>query len=308
MRVAFIGIGTMGSWMALNAMKTGCEMVVHDLRREAARPHLAGGAKWADSPAEAAREADVVFTSLPKPADMEAVGLGEKGLFGAMRKGTAWFDLTTNSQSTVKRVAARFAEAGIHVLDAPVSGGPTGAKAGKLALYVGGDQAVFDRHIALLRAIADQAMHIGPIGAGIAAKLAHNCASFTIRMAFAEIFTLGVKAGVEPMSLWHAIRQGATGRRRTFDGMGDQFLPDQYEPPAFALELAFKDMTLALELAKELDVPMAMAELAYADMGEAMQRGWGKLDSRVPMKLQKERAGVEFKSTEEEIRKTLARD
>ncbi len=308
MKVAFIGIGTMGSWMALNAMKTGCDMTVNDLRKEAAKPHLAAGAKWADTPAEAARDADVVFTSLPKPADMEKVGLGENGLLGAMRPGTAWFDLTTNSQSTVRRVAARFAEKGIHVLDAPVSGGPPGAKSGKLALYVGGDKAVFDRHIDLLKSIGDQSMHIGPIGAGIAAKLAHNCASFTIRMAFAEIFTLGVKAGVEPMSLWHAIRQGATGRRRTFDGMGDQFLIDKYEPPAFALDLACKDMMLALELAKELDVPMAMAELAYADMNEAVRRGWAKQDSRAPMKLQKERAGVEFKSTEEEVKRTLERD
>jgi 3-hydroxyisobutyrate dehydrogenase len=110
------------------------------------------------------------------------------------------------------------------------------------------------------------------------------------------------------MALWHAIRQGATGRRRTFDGMGDQFLVDEYEPPAFALDLACKDMMLALELAKELDVPMAMAELAYADMNEAVKRGWGRQDSRAPMKLQKERAGVEFKSTEEEVKKTLALD
>ncbi len=307
MKVAFIGIGTMGAGMAANAQKTGCDFTVHDLRREAAASHIANGAKWADSPAEAARDADVVFTSLPKPADMEAVGLGEKGLLGAMRKGAAWFDLTTNSQSTVKRVAEQFTAKGIHLLDAPVSGGPSGAKSGKLAIYVGGDKAVFDQYEKLLLAIGDQSMWIGPIGAGIAAKLAHNCASFSIRMAIAEIFTLGVKAGVEPLQLWHAIRQGATGRRRTFDGLGEQFLTQKYDPPAFALELAYKDMTLALEMAKELGVPMKIAEDAYADMTTAMERGWGKLDSRTPMELQKERAGTEFKCTEEEVRRAYER-
>ncbi len=308
MRVAFIGVGTMGSWMALNALKTGCEMTVHDLRKEAAAPHLAAGAKWADSPAEAAKGADVVFTSLPKPNDVEKVGLGENGLLGAMAKGAAWFDLSTNSPSTLRRVGEKFAEKGIQFMDAPVSGGPSGAKSGKLAIYIGGDKATFDRYLKLLQAIGDQAMYVGELTAGTSAKLAHNCASFTIRMAIAEIFTLGVKAGVEPLALWHAIRQGATGRKRTFDMLADQFLVNKYEPPNFALELAFKDMTLALELAREVNVPMKMAELAYADMNEGMRRGWGRLDSRSPMMLQAERAGVHVEESAEDVKKTLARD
>ena len=308
MKVAFIGIGTMGSGMAMNALKTGCDMVVHDLRKEAAASHLAAGAKWADSPAEAAKGADVVFTSLPKPNDVEKVGLGESGLLGAMSKGSAWFDLSTNSPSTLSRVGAKFAEKGIQFLDAPVSGGPSGAKSGKLAIYIGGDKATYDKYEKLLKAIGDQSMYVGKLTAGTSAKLAHNCASFTIRMAIAEIFTLGVKAGVEPLQLWHAIRQGASGRKRTFDMLGDQFLVDTYEPANFALELAVKDMTLALELAKDVDVPMHMAELAFADMNEGMKRGWAKQDSRSPMKLQAERAGVHVKVSPEDVKKTLARD
>ena len=307
MRVAFIGIGTMGSGMALNALKTGCEMTVHDLRKEAAEPHLAAGAKWADSPAEAARGADVVFTSLPKPNDVETVGLGENGLLDAMEKGAAWFDLSTNSPSTLRRVGAKFAEKGIHFLDAPVSGGPAGAQSGKLAIYIGGDSAIYDKHAKLLQAIGDQAMYVGELTAGTVAKLAHNCASFTLRMVVAEIFTLGVKAGVPPLALWHAIRQGATGRKRTFDMLADQFLVNKYEPPNFALELALKDMTLAMELAKEVDVPMHMADLAYADMNEAVKRGWGRLDSRSTMMLQSERAGVHIEESAADVQKTLAK-
>jgi 3-hydroxyisobutyrate dehydrogenase len=127
-------------------------------------------------------------------------------------------------------------------------------------------------------------------------------------MAIAEIFTLGVKAGVEPLSLWHAIRQGASGRCRTFDRIGDQYLQDKYQPPAFALRLAHKDLTLALELAHELGVPMKIADAAYEDFTEAVERGWGELDSRSPMKLQNERAGVSIKVSADDVKKTLARD
>ena len=197
MRIGFIGLGTMGAWMALNIRKAGYDLAVYDIRREAAGPHLDAGANWADSPGELARTADVVFTSLPGPREMEAVGLSNDGLLGSMRRGTAWFDLTTNSATVVRRIGESFQEQGIDLLDAPVSGGPAGARSGKLALYVGGDKAVFDRHKKLLDAIGNQVMYVGPIGAGTVVKLAHNCAGFIVKMATAEVFALGVKAGVE---------------------------------------------------------------------------------------------------------------
>jgi 3-hydroxyisobutyrate dehydrogenase len=157
-------------------------------------------------------------------------------------------------------------------------------------------------------AIGDQVMYVGPVGAGNSAKLAHNCASFTIRMAIAEIFTLGVKAGVEPLALWHAIRQGSSGRVRTFDRLGDQYLQDKYEPVQFALRLAHKDLSLARELARELGVPMKQADAAYEDFTAAMERGWGEQDSRSPMRLQNERAGVKIKESAEDVQKTFARE
>lgn len=306
MRIGFIGTGTMGAWMALNVRKAGYDLVVHDLRKETADDLLAAGASWADSVAAVGRAADVVFTSLPGPKEMAAVGLGEGGLLSSMRTGAAWFDLTTNAPTTVREVGAAFAARGVALLDAPVSGGPAGAKSGKLALYIGGERSAFDANRAVLSAIGDQAMYVGPIGAGTVAKLAHNCSSFIIRLAIAEVFALGVKAGVEPLALWHALRQGATGRRRTFDGLGDQFLVNRYDPPAFALRLAHKDMTLATELARELRVPMRFADLAYDEMTEAMNRGWGELDSRSPMQLELERAGVSIEETVDAVRRTFA--
>ena len=308
MRVGFIGLGTMGASMAANLQKAGFELVVNDIRRASADGHIAQGATWAASPRAVAEASDVIFTSLPGPPEVEAVALGADGLLAGMRKDAAYFDLSTNAPSLVRRIHAEFAKKGVHMLDAPVSGGPVGAKTGRMAIWVGGDEAIFRRHKAQLDAMGDQARYIGPIGAGSVAKLVHNCAGYAVQTALAEVFALGVKGGVEPAALWEAVRGGAGGRRRTFDGLGDQFLPNKYEPPAFALKLAHKDMTLATALGRELGVPMRLANLALAEMTEALNRGWAAKDSRVPMLLQLERSGVEIAVDADRIKAVLERD
>ncbi|MES2562123.1 MAG: NAD(P)-dependent oxidoreductase [Pseudomonadota bacterium] len=305
MKVGFIGLGTMGASMALNVRKAGHELTVYDLRREAAEPHLKAGAAWGEGPRAVAAVSDVVFTSLPGPREAEAVA---EDLLDSMEQGTAWFDLSTNSPTVVRRIHARFAEKGIAMLDAPVSGGPGGAKSGKLALLIGGDKAVFDRLKPVLDTIGDQVIYIGDIGAGSVAKLVHNCAGYMIQTALAEVFTLGVKAGVDPLELWSAVRQCSLGRIRTFDRLGKQFLQGSFEPPDFALQLAHKDVTLATELGRELGVPMRIANMTYAEMTEALGRGWAQRDSRVPMLLQEERAGVSIKVAPEAIQEVLKRD
>ena len=305
MRVGFIGLGLMGGSIALNARAGGHELIVHDVRRDAAAPHLKAGATWAAGAREVAEAAEIVFTSLPGPREVEAVA---EGLIAGMRQGTPWFDLSTNSPTVVRRLHARFAAKGIAMLDAPVSGGPRGAKSGKLALWVGGERAVFDQFRAVLDAIGDQVLYIGPIGAGSVAKLVHNCAGYAIQAALAEVFTLGVKAGVDPLALWAAVRQGSLGRQRTFDRLGRQFLQGVFDPPEFALKLAHKDVSLATELGRELGVPMRIANLTYAEMTEALNRGWSERDSRSPMLLQEERAGVEIKVLPAAIQAVIDRD
>jgi 3-hydroxyisobutyrate dehydrogenase len=270
-----------------------------------AKPHLEAGAAWGEGPRAVAEVSDVVLTSLPGPKEAEAVG---EELLESMQPGAPWFDLSTNSPTVVRRLHARFQERGIPMLDAPVSGGPEGARSGKLALLVGGDRAVFDRYKAVLDTIGDQVIYIGGIGAGSIAKLVHNCAGYMIQTALAEVFTLGVKGGVDPLELWAAVRQCSLGRQRTFDRLGKQFLQGSFEPPDFALKLAHKDVTLATELGPELGVPMRLAALTHAEMTEALQRGWGERDSRVPMLLQEERAGVEIKVAAEKIQAVLKRD
>ena len=304
--VGFIGLGTMGSRMATNLQKAGYKLIVHDLHRQAASHHLSAGATWADSPRTLASQADVIFSSLPEPPDVEAVALGSDGLLAGIKPGAAYFDLSTNAPAVVKKLHAAFAEKGAHMLDAPVSGGPAGAASGKLAIWVGGDETAFNRHKAVLDAMGDKAAYIGPIGSATVAKLVHNMSGYAIVCALAETFSLGVKAGVEPLALWQAVRQGAVGRRFTFDALIDQFLPGTYDPPAFALKLAHKDVALANALGRELGVPMRLCNLTLAEMTEALARGWGGRDSRAVMLLEQERAGVAIAVDPQRLRDALA--
>jgi 3-hydroxyisobutyrate dehydrogenase-like beta-hydroxyacid dehydrogenase len=131
MRVGFIGLGMMGKGMAANLQKAGHELVVHDLSRAAAEPFLANGAVWANSPKQVGEQTEVVFTSLPVPADVESVALGANGLIEGMRPDTAFFDMSTNSVALVRKIHAAFAEKNLYMLDSPVSGGPRGAASGQ---------------------------------------------------------------------------------------------------------------------------------------------------------------------------------
>lgn len=308
MKVGFVGLGTMGSGMALNTLKGGFELVVHDINRDAAAPHLEAGATWAESPRAVMEASDVVLTSLPGPPEVEAVALGDSGLLAGIRPGKVYFDLSTNSPTLIRRIHDQFAKAGAHVLDAPVSGGPHGARSGRLAIWVGGDKAVYEQNKHVLDAIGDKPYYVGPIGAGAIAKLVHNCTGYILQTALAETFTMGIKAGVDPLVLWQAVRHGALGRRQTFDGVTQHFLPAHFDPPDFALRLARKDVSLAVEVGREFDVPMRLANMTLAEMTEAMNRGWGGRDSRVAMLLQEERSGVQVQVPQEQIQAVLDND
>jgi 3-hydroxyisobutyrate dehydrogenase-like beta-hydroxyacid dehydrogenase len=298
MKIGFIGLGAMGRHMAANLQRAGHALQVHDVRPETAVP----GTTWSDSPRAAAEECEVLFTSLPGPPEVQAVC---EALQGVMRPGAAWFELSTNSPDCVRRIHGVMAAQGVEVLDAPVSGGPAGARSARLAIWVGGERSAFERCAGVLRSIGDQALHVGPIGAGTVAKLVHNCATFGIQALLAEAFTLGVKAGVEPLELFRALRQGASGRKRTFDRLADNFLLGDYDPASFALRLAHKDVSLALALAREQRVPMRLAGLALEELTEAMNRGWAERDARVSMLLQEERAGVSPRVAADRLREVL---
>lgn len=308
MKIGFIGLGLMGHGMAANLQKAGHELVVSDLSREASEPFLERGARWAETPKALGAAVDLVFTSLPTPHDVEKVGFGPDGLTDGLKPGGAWFDLSTNSVDVVRRLHERAAAIGIAFLDAPVSGGPGGAASGKMAIWVGGDRATFDRYEAVLTAMADRLRYIGEIGAGSIAKLVHNMAAAAINAITAEVMTLGVKAGLDPMPLYEAMRTGAVGRMRSFDQVGPRFLQGKLDPPSFALRLLQKDVDLTLQLAKEVRVPMRLCELVGLEITEAMNRGWGGRDSQSFLLLQQERAAVPpFAATEAQVKDALDR-
>lgn len=292
MRIGFIGLGAMGRHMAANLQRAGHELQVYDLRK------VEGFAGQKSSVNEAVKGCEVVFTSLPGPAEVEAIS--KEAAFG---EGTVWFDTSTNSPKVIRAIHARLKK--VRFMDAPVSGGPKGAESGKLAIWVGGDEAVFKKYLPVLKVVGDQPLYVGAIGAGTVAKLAHNAASFAVQAALAEVFTLGVKGGVEPLALFKALRQGASGRKRTFDRLAEHFLPGKYDPAAFSLRLAHKDVSLAMELAREAGVPMKIGAIALQELEEGMRRGWSERDCRVAMTLQTERAGVDPTVAPDKLREAL---
>ena len=291
--------------MANNLLKAGHSLTIHELVRERATPLLELGAKWADSPREVAEASEITFTSLPAPVDMEAVSLGEAGILEGSKPGTVYIDLSSNSVSLVRRVYEVFAAKGVHMLDAPVSGGVTGARSGRLAVMVGGDEAVFQRVKRILDDFGDNVVYCGGIGAGSVCKLMHNTIGYGLQTVIAECLTLGVKAGVDPKDLMEAIMNGSVGRGRTLrNSLPDTYLQGRFDPPNFALNLAHKDVGLALELGREFGVPMSVANIAYAEMTSALNRGWGDRDSRSAMLLQEERAGnIEVRIPKEDLDK-----
>ncbi len=306
--VGFIGLGIMGGAMVANLQKAGYRVVVNDARREAADTALKAGAVWADTARALTEQSDVVFSCLPSLAVIETVALGPDGILAGVKPGQAYFETSTNSPELVQRLHAAFAARGAHMLDAPISGGARGAQRGRLAIWVGGDTSAYDRFEPVLRAMGDRPVHVGASGAGLVTKLVHNCASQSMQAALAEVFTLGVKAGAEPLSLWRAIRQGSIGRRRSFDGLVDEFLPAHYDAPNAALRTVHKDMTLATALGRDLGMPMRFANLALADIQEAMQRGWEERDARSVMLLPQERAGVVIKVPTADIQDVMRDD
>lgn len=305
-RTGFIGLGRMGSGMAGNLARSGVDLTVFDPVPAAMEPLVAQGARAAASVAELAAACDVIFTSLPGPAEVEAVVLGDGGIASAMRPGTTLFDLTSSAHSLALRVHQTFAERGCAMLDAPVSGGPAGARSGDLVLWIGGDKAEFQRHHPLLSTFC-KPHYVGPIGAGTVTKLAHNMLGYTIMEAQAEAFTLAAKAGLDPVDFWEALRLGMVGRQSPLFMLTQQFLPYDFATAAFAQKLALKDARLALDMAGELGVPMRLSQATREDMEAVVARGEGDGDSRSFLQLQVERAGVAVKVPRERIEAAVAR-
>lgn len=306
MRIGFIGLGRMGSGMAANLARAGLELSVFDLSSEAVASIVALGGKAATTVAELVAASDVIFTSLPGPTEVEAVVFGPEGILAHCRAGQVLFDLTSSSREMTLRVHEALGDKGCATLDAPVSGGPAGAKSGDLVLWIGGDRTVYDQHLTLLQCFS-KPHYVGEIGAGTVTKLAHNLLGYTIMEAQAEAFTLAAKAGLDPMDFWEALRLGMVGKQPPLFMLTQQFLPYEFGTAAFAQRLGLKDVRLALAMAEQLGVPMRLSQAMREDMEAVVARGEGEGDSRSFLQLQVERAGVEIKVPRTRVEEVVAR-
>jgi 3-hydroxyisobutyrate dehydrogenase-like beta-hydroxyacid dehydrogenase len=308
MKVGFIGLGTLGAKMAANVQQAGHALTVHDLSPSAGDTLVADGAVWAPNPRAVAEQVDIVLTSLPGPPQVEDVALGEQGVLAGLRPDCPHFDLSTNASSMVRRIAAAYAEHGRQFLDTPVSGGPAAALQRKLTLWVSGDAETAERFKPVVESVGAKLLHVGPVGTATITKLVNNCAAFGLTALLAEVFTMGVKAGADPLALFTALRHGALGGTRTYDGLINQFLPGVFDPASFALRLAHKDVALATELGAEVGVPMRMANLMFEELTQALARGWGDRDTRAFTLLQQERAGVRIEVDRDRLKAAVAND
>jgi 3-hydroxyisobutyrate dehydrogenase len=279
MKVGFIGVGNMGGPMCRNIIKrSNHQVTVFDLNPAALKACTDVGGTAAKSVAEATKGADLVLTSLPMPKHVEAVALGDNGILANISKGQTFIDLSTNAPSMVKKIGEAFAAKGIPMLDAPVSGGTTGAEAATIAIMVGGDKKVFDDALPVLQSFSANVIHMGALGNGTVAKLVNNMLSFCNMAALCEGMMLGTKYGLDPEKLLHVIST-SSGNSNAIKNFTLRAMKNFYDPPSFALDLAYKDLHLALELGDELGVPLQQGASTHNLQRLAKGMGWGPEDS-----------------------------
>jgi 3-hydroxyisobutyrate dehydrogenase-like beta-hydroxyacid dehydrogenase len=260
------------------------QVTVFDLNPAAVKTCTDLGGTAAKSVAEVTAGADVVMTSLPMPKDVEAVTLGEGGILANIKTGQTYIDLSTNAPTMVQKIGAAMAAKGIPMLDAPVSGGTVGAEAATIAIMVGGDKKVFDDALPVLKSFSANVIHMGALGTGTVAKLCNNMMAFCNAATAAEALMLGVTAGLDPEKLVHVIAS-SSGNSSIFKPFSERALSGKFDPPSFALNLAHKDLHLAMELADQLDVPLPMGGATHNLQRMARKMGLGGSDSSVILKV-----------------------
>lgn len=274
MRVGFIGLGVMGRPMALHLQKAGHELFVW-----ARRPESAAGlpATWCATPAELGRHCDVVFTVITSSADVEAVALGEAGLINGLAPDSVLVDCSTIAPDAARRIAARLGERGIHLLDAPVSGGAQGAIDATLAIMAGGEAAVLERVRPLLACLGKRIVHIGPNGAGQVAKACNQMIMVAAIQAVAEAMHLAMAAGVEAGKVKAALA-GGSAASRVLEVMGERMVNRNYAAGIEA-RLHHKDFGLLLEAARLSGVPVPLTAVVGQQLNSLMAQGWGRDDT-----------------------------
>jgi 3-hydroxyisobutyrate dehydrogenase len=298
MKVAFVGLGHMGGPMSRNILAAGHHLVVHDLHSETAAGLLADGAEWAASPREAAAGRDVAVTMLPGPQQVEQVLLGPDGLLAGLRPGAVWIDMSTSTPAAASRIRALAGARGVEVLDAPVSGMASGARAGTLQIFAGGSEQTFRDVLPLLTAMGDpeRILHVGGHGAGYTVKLMINLLWFAHLTATAEVLTVGTLAGVDLATLRRCLLASPAASSFLEHDVLQVLQHGDYDE-SFALALACKDLGLAVDLARETGVPVevsAVVEQIYRRARAQYGDGGGEM---LPIKLLEDLSMTELRLT-----------
>lgn len=292
--IGFIGLGNLGTAIAQNIQNAGYPMVVYDIREGATKPLLKEGSRLAGAPDEVASLSDVTFTSLPGPREVEDVTLGLHGVVNGIKEGGIYVDLSTSRPSLIRRIGEIFEEKSVKVLDAPVLTSPATAADRQVVVMPSGDREVYQKLRPLFDSFADTVVYQGPLGMGSTCKLVNNMITLAVRQVVAEGLTLGMKAGLDLDSLMEAGNRMVLGHQK--EGLEKTVFRGQFDPPSFRQALARKDIGLANELGRELNVPMPVANLVEQISIQIGNRGWGDMDTHVIYRLQEEMAGVEIRS------------
>ena len=291
MRVAFIGMGTMGAPMARNILEAGFAVTVHNRTREKEQPLVALGAQGAASPRDAATAADLVITCLSDTPDVEAIMLGSEGVIEGVRQGCVVIDMSTISPTATRRIAAALDEKGVPMLDAPVSGGSEGAEKGTLSIMVGGEEAALATAMPVLEAMGTTITHIGPVGAGQLTKAINQIIVAGTYWSVAEGVALGLKAGLDMEKVVQAVGGGAAGSW-AIDNRSGNMIHNHY-PLGFKVQLHRKDLTIALSVAREMGVTLPVAAFVEQVETGLMARGYADEDISAIARSIREQSGID---------------
>jgi 2-hydroxy-3-oxopropionate reductase len=275
-KIGFIGVGIMGKPMALNLLKAGYAVTVHDLNRQPVDELVKQGADSADSARAVAEKSDVVITMLPDSPEVEAVVFRPDGVLEGIRKGMLFVDMSTIAPATSEKISKVLLEKGVEALDAPVSGGDVGAKAGTLSIMVGGTKAAFERALPLFQVMGKNIVHIGDAGAGQVTKACNQIVVGMTIQAVAEAMTLAKKAGVDIEKVRDALL-GGFAQSRILDLHGKRILEGNFQP-GFKIKLHRKDMNIALQTGRTLSVPLPGTAQVASQMDAIIAQGNGDLD------------------------------
>jgi 3-hydroxyisobutyrate dehydrogenase len=291
MRIGFVGLGNLGYHLAASLLRAGYPLTVHDLNREAAAELVEQGAVWAASARETAAEADAVVTCLPSPAASATV---LPDLLEGLREGSTWIEMSTTNPDELRRLAALAAARGVDTLEAPVTGGVHRAAAAEITILAGGDDAVFAAHRPLLEAMGGAIVHLGALGSAAVVKVVTNLLAFVHLVAAGEALMLVRRAGIDLARAYEAIRE-SSGTSFVLETEGQLILNGSYDV-GFTMDLACKDLGFALDLGRELRVPLDVGSLVAQTFTRARERYGGAAQSTMVAKLIEDALSTELRA------------